>query len=97
MSDRPDPLERGDARQRAQRDAERLRRRAPDGWFWTSLGLIGAVGWPIVLLALGAAMLGDHLHHRWGTGAHFTLALLFIGIAIGAWMAYRAIKQSGRR
>ena len=92
-----DPLERGDTRTRTRQDAERIRKRQPNGWFWTSLGLIGAVGWPIVMVALGAALLGNHLHRRWGTGVHFTLALLILGIGVGVWMAYRAIREKGSR
>jgi predicted F0F1-ATPase subunit len=84
---------RADARARARRDIERRRRRAPESHFWRSLALVGSVGWPIVLLATGGALLGWHLDHRWATGVRFTLALLSIGTTLGTWAAFHAVKS----
>jgi ATP synthase protein I len=55
------------------------------------LALVGSVGWPIVLLATGGALLGRYLDGRWGTGIRFTLALLTLGTAAGTFIAYRTV------
>lgn len=94
MADR-DPFRRGDTRARTRRDVDRLRRREPGGRFWRSLALIGSVGWPIVLLATGGALLGRQLDARWETGVRFTLTLVAAGTALGAFVAFRAARGDG--
>jgi len=89
---REEEFRRADARTSARRDVERRRRRAPESHFWRSLALVGSVGWPIVLLATGGALLGWHLDQRWQTGVRFTLALLTVGTTLGTWGAFRAVK-----
>lgn len=87
---------RGDTRARTQRDIERRKRRAPDGHFSRSLALVGSVGWPIVVLATGGALMGRYLDERWGTGVRFTLVLLSAGAALGTFAAFRAVRESDR-
>lgn len=88
-----DQLPRGaDTRERARRDFDRLRRREPGG-FWRSLALIGSVGWPIVLLAIGGAFLGRNLDARWSTGVRFTLMLLTVGTVAGSLIAYHSVRE----
>jgi len=86
-------LRRDDARERARRDVERRRRREPGGRFWHAVALIGSVGWPIVLLATGGALLGRYADGRWDTGVRFTLMLLTAGTALGTWIAFRNVRQ----
>lgn len=92
----PEPLEspfrRDDAGERARRDLDRRRRREPGGRFWQAVALIGSVGWPIVLLATGGAMLGRWADGRWDTGVRFTLMLLSAGTALGTWIAFRSVR-----
>jgi predicted F0F1-ATPase subunit len=95
MSPRNDAFRRGDPRERTRRDLERLGRRESGGRFWRSLALIGSVGWPIVLLATGGAMLGVHLDGRFGSGIRFTLMLLTLGTFVGTFIAYRTLKGDG--
>lgn len=86
---------RQDPRERTRRDLARLHRREP-GQLWRSLAMIGSVGWPIVLLATGGAMLGRWLDGRFDTGLHFTLVLLVVGTSIGCAIAYRSVCGGGR-
>ncbi|MHB8416541.1 MAG: AtpZ/AtpI family protein [Myxococcales bacterium] len=95
MADRDRPFQRGDARDRTRRDLERLRRREPSSHFWKSLALIGSVGWPIVLLATGGALLGHLLDDRWRTGIRLTFLLLTVGTAAGCFMAFRTLRGHG--
>ncbi len=94
MADR-DRFARGDARERTRRDLERVRRRQPGGRFWRSLALIGSVGWPIVLLATGGALLGRTIDGRLASGVRFTLMLLTLGTALGSFIAYRSLRGDG--
>jgi predicted F0F1-ATPase subunit len=89
------PSREADARERTRRDVERLRRRKSGESFWRSFALIGSVGWPIVLLAVGGAMLGRLLDAHWGTGVHCTLVLLTVGAALGSALAYRTLGGGG--
>lgn len=84
------------ARERTRRDVDRLRRREPGGRFWQSLALVGSVGWPIVLLATGGALLGQFLDRRFATGVRCTLVLLTAGATVGAAIAYRALREDQR-
>lgn len=95
MAERPDRFHRGDARARTRRDLARLRRRPPGGRFWRSLALVGSVGWPIVLLATGGALLGRAIDARLGGGIRFTLMLLVVGTVLGSAIAYRAVRGDG--
>lgn len=95
MTEPRDPFRRADARERTERDLARLRRRAAGNHFWRSLALLGSVGWPIVLLTTGGALLGRYLDGRWGTGARFTLGLLVAGAAAGGVIAYRTLREAG--
>ena len=49
--------------------------------FWRGLGLVGSVGWMVVLPALLGAFLGRWIDRRSGTGIFWTLSLLFVGLA----------------
>ncbi len=91
----PPRSRRGDVRDRTRRDVERLRRREPAGTFWRSLSLLGSVGWPVVLLALGGALLGRWLDDVLRTGLRLTLTLLVAGAAAGCFAAYRTIRGHG--
>lgn len=95
MAERDDGFERGDARERTRVDLERLRRREPGGGFWRSLALVGSVGWPIVLLATGGALLGHALDVRWGTGIRVALLMLTAGTVAGSWAAFRSLRRNG--
>jgi hypothetical protein len=89
-------LRRPDPRERTRRDVGRFRRREPGGRFWRSLALLGSVGWPIVGLATGGALLGRLLDAQAGTGIRLTLTLLTLGTALGSWVAYRVLRGDGR-
>ena len=84
-----------EARERTRRDLERRRRRAPDSHFWRSLALLGSVGWPVVLLATGGALLGRVLDLRWGTGVRLSVALLTLGALAGSLLAWRSVRGAG--
>lgn len=87
-----DHLARPDTQQRARRDLARRRRRASPGRFWHAVGLMGSVGWPIVLLAIAGAWFGRYLDGRFGTGVRFSLMLLAMGTSFGTWIAFKTLR-----
>ena len=95
MAEPQDPTSRQDAVQSTRRDLERLARREPERDFWKHLGVVGGVGGPIVLLAIGGAALGRMLDTRWDTGVRLTFSLLTFGAAFGSWLAWRTIRGGG--
>ncbi len=61
---------------------------------WRGLGLVGSVGWMVVVPALLGAFLGRWIDHRTGTPIFWTLSLLFIGLVLGC-VNHLAARASG--
>ena len=88
---RPDP------REHLRRDLSRYAHREPgDASFWQSLGVIGTVGWPIVIATVGGAWAGRWLHARWDTGIWLTALLVALGAAAGMATAWQLIQPRRR-
>lgn len=85
---------RTDLRKTLARDVSRHERReSGHRSFWRSLGVLGMVGWPIALGAAGGALAGHQLDAHWNTGIRYTLMLLTAGVAIGSFIAWRAVSR----
>ena len=79
---------------KAQRKLSARRDPAPGVWF--GLGMMGLVGWSVVLPTLGGAALGLWLdtHHP---GRHpWTLALLVAGLGLGCFNAWHWVAKEDR-
>jgi ATP synthase protein I len=86
-----------DPRASLKRDLTRLEHREPgDASFWRSLGVIGAVGWPIVIATVGGALAGRWLHAHWETGFGVTALLVGAGAALGMAIVWRLIQPRQR-
>jgi ATP synthase protein I len=84
---------RPDLKARFGRDLDRFARREPEASsFWRSLGLLGSVGWPIVLATVGGALAGRWLDAHWDSGIRFTLAFLVGGACVGAAIAWHLVR-----
>lgn len=82
-----------EVRKSVDRDVERLaRRERGHGSFWRSLSVLGAIGWPIVLLSVGGAMLGHWLESRIDTGVSLTVGLLVAGALAGSAVAWQVVR-----
>jgi ATP synthase protein I len=87
-----DGMRRPDMRATLDRDLQRYSRRDPSSRsFWRSLGVLGAVGWPVAIATVGGALLGRWIDARLGTGLQFTLGLLAGGAVAGAGVAWHLI------
>ena len=60
----------------------RARREARHG-LWFGLGMMGLVGWSVVLPTLLGAALGVWLERRYPVGFSWTLSMLVVGLAVG--------------
>ncbi|WP_109468688.1 AtpZ/AtpI family protein [Albibacillus kandeliae] len=80
----------------ARKRAERERRWKAEGEvsFSRRLGQIGVLGWLIVLPTLGALFLGRWLDRTFDTGIFFSAPLLFVGLGIGAYAAWKWIMRT---
>ncbi|MBD3672322.1 MAG: AtpZ/AtpI family protein [Planctomycetaceae bacterium] len=86
-------IRRPDLRGTMRKDFVRYRAREEGhGTFWRSLSILGGVGWPIVLLSVGGAVLGRWLDRIWETNLRMTLTLMFAGVLIGSLSAWHLIQ-----
>lgn len=85
------------ARQVARQAARKLRARR-DGapGVWSGLGMMGLVGWSIVVPTLLGAALGLWLDRRHADTHSWTLALLVAGLTLGCLNAWRWVAKEDR-
>jgi ATP synthase protein I len=99
MSDEPHKILQNEptfAREIGAKAARKLKARKSNQGVWFGLGMMGLVGWSVVVPTLLGAALGIWLdkHHP---GAHpWTLALLVVGLAIGCWNAWRWVAKEDK-
>jgi ATP synthase protein I len=55
----------------------------------SQLGQIGVLGWIVITPALGGLFLGRWLDRMFEKGIFWSASLLFLGIAVGFWSAWR--------
>jgi ATP synthase protein I len=60
---------------------------------WMGLGMMGLVGWSVVVPTLLGAALGVWLDSRYPEGRSWTLALLMGGLALGCLNAWHWVSQ----
>jgi len=83
-----------DARRRLERDLGQFERREDSAEsFWRALSVLGTVGWSIALPAAAGAWLGHRLDVRFETGVQMTLMLLFMGLMLGGFIAWRLVHE----
>ncbi len=70
--------------------------RSPDQGVWFGLGMIGLIGWSIVVPALLGAGLGIWLDKTHVGGHSWTLALMVGGLCLGCLNAWRWIAQQDK-
>ena len=63
---------------------------------WSGLGMMGLVGWSVVMPTLLGAALGMWLDSRYPGARSWTLALLVAGLALGCLNAWQWVAKEGR-
>ena len=81
--------------------AVRKRRDRRDRWLregpralLRNLGLVGSLGWLLVLTPLGGALLGRWLDNRYSSGVFWSATLIFCGAALGAGIVWQQVRKS---
>lgn len=58
------------------------------------IGLVGSVGWMVILPAVAGAFLGRWLDEMARTGHRMSLSLLLVGLAIGLYSVWRFLLRT---
>lgn len=77
------------------KQAEKSRRSRPPN-LWGAFGIVGTVGWMVVLPALAGIALGRYLDTGLNGGIFWTLLLLMLGLTLGCAAAWRHVKEVGK-
>jgi ATP synthase protein I len=79
-------------REVSEKQSRMLRARAGDKGFWSSIQVLGVVGWSVTVPTLLGVALGVFIDRRWPGRFSWTLMLLFAGLTLGcanAWLHLR--------
>jgi ATP synthase protein I len=76
------------------REARMLKGRNESGVLWRSLGLLGLVGWSVVLPMLIGIAAGAWIDRKWPGSFSWTLTLLLAGLVLGCINAWTRIKHA---
>jgi len=60
---------------------------------WFGLGMMGLIGWSVVVPTLLGAALGTWLDNHYPSEHSWTLALLVAGLIIGCWNAWKWVSK----
>ncbi len=71
-------------------------RRNPGQGIWFGLGMMGLIGWSVVVPTLLGAALGIWLDHRYAGSHSWTLALLVAGLTIGCLNAWHWMSKEDK-
>jgi len=90
-----DDGEQNDLYRSVERRAERRARWKREGErpLWQNLSMIGALGWLIVTPTILGALVGRWLDHTYGQGVFWTGSLIFIGAALGFYLAWQRVES----
>jgi len=80
--------------------AVQLREKRTEQWrkegersLWQNLSMIGALGWLIVVPTLLGVFVGRWLDNLFNTGIFYSGTLIFLGITLGCYLAWRRINK----
>ena len=80
---------------KAARKLKARRNSTPHVWF--GLGMMGLIGWSVVVPTLLGAALGIWLDNRHPGSHSWTLMLLVIGLVIGCWNAWHWVAKEEKK
>jgi ATP synthase protein I len=60
---------------------------------WFGLGMFGLIGWSVVIPTLAGIALGIWIDKRWPGQISWTLTLMFVGLVLGCFNAWRWIGE----
>lgn len=80
----------------AKADRKRKAREQAKRTIWFGLGMFGVVGWSVAVPALIGVAVGLWLDRAFPGRVSWTLTGLFIGVAVGAMIAWNWVKKEGK-
>ncbi len=89
-----DPTLPGQIEAKANRKLKARRNPAPGVWF--GLGMMGLIGWSVVVPTLLGAVIGSWLDSRHFGGHSWTLALLVAGLTLGCFNAWTWVAREDK-
>jgi ATP synthase protein I len=101
MSEKPEakstPVETEFGQQVGEKAARKLKaQRHVTQTVWSGLGMMGLVGWSVVVPTLLGAALGIWIDRHYPGSHSWTLALLAIGLGLGCFNAWHWVAKEGR-
>lgn len=63
---------------------------------WSGLGMMGLIGWSVVMPTILGAALGIWLDKHYPGGRSWTLMLLVVGLCLGCFNAWRWVEKEDR-
>lgn len=78
------------------RAARKLKARKSKQGVWFGLGMMGLIGWSVVIPTLLGAALGHWLDERYPGKDRWTLALLVVGLALGCLNAWHWVTKEDK-
>jgi ATP synthase protein I len=72
-------------------------RKKKDRSVWFGLGMFGLVGWSVAIPTVIGAFIGLWIDSTYAGKTSWTLTLLFVGIVLGCWNAWRWVKREGEK
>jgi len=95
--DRIDPREKRLVSEVGRQAKRRLRSiHHPTRGLWFGLGMMGLVGWSVVVPTLAGAILGVWLDEHYPASFSWTLTLLMSGLIVGCWNAWRWVIEEDK-
>lgn len=71
-------------------------KRNSDQVVWFGLGVMGLIGWSVVIPTLLGAALGIWLDHRYPKSYSWTLTLLIVGLCFGCYNAWHWVDKEDK-
>jgi ATP synthase protein I len=84
------------ARQVGSKAARKLKARRSRSGVWFGLGMMGLIGWSVVVPTLLGAALGAWLDRKYPGGHAWTLALLMAGLTLGCLNAWHWVSKEDK-
>jgi ATP synthase protein I len=82
-------------------DAVRKRRERRDRWLaegpralLRNLGMVGALGWLVVVPTVAGALAGRWIDRRTGAGIFWSATCIFAGVVLGGWLVWQKVNKS---
>jgi ATP synthase protein I len=78
---------------RERRERRRKNEREADESFWSTVGMMGTVGWSVALPTAIGVLFGRWLDGRLDAGHVFVVFFMLVGLAIGCVVAWRQVTE----